>query len=46
MKYIYLQLHIIQGPYKQFMGRSMNTGSLTVVLYEDPPDSIPKIHVR
>ena len=28
------------------MGRSLNTGNLTVVLYEDPPDAIPKIHVR
>ena len=22
------------------------TGNLTIVLYEDPPDTIPKIHVR
>ena len=36
----------LQGPYKQYMGRSKNTGNLTVVLYEDPPDTIPKIHVR
>ena len=28
------------------MGRSRNTGNLTVVLYEDPEDGIPKIHVR
>ena len=28
------------------MGRSKNTGNLTVVLYEDPQDTIPKIHVR
>jgi hypothetical protein len=28
------------------MGRSKNTGNLTVVLYEDPPDSVPKIHIR
>ena len=28
------------------MGRSVNTGNLTLVLYEDPPDGIPKIHVR
>ena len=28
------------------MGRSINTGNLTIVLYEDPPDAIPKIHVR
>ena len=28
------------------MGRSKNTGNLTVVLYEDPEDTIPKIHVR
>ena len=28
------------------MGRSKNTGNITVVLYEDPPDQIPKIHVR
>ena len=28
------------------MGRSRNTGNLTVVLYEDPQDKIPKIHVR
>ena len=28
------------------MGRSVNTGALTVVLYEDPPDGVPKIHVR
>jgi len=37
---------IFDGPYKQYMGRSKNTGNLTVVLYEDPPDQIPKIHVR
>ena len=37
---------MFQGPYKQFMGRSKNTGNITVVLYEDPPDQIPKIHVR
>ena len=35
-----------QGPYKQYMGRSKNTGNLVVVLYEDPPDGIPKIHIR
>ena len=28
------------------MGRSRNTGNITIVLYEDPPDTIPKIHVR
>ena len=28
------------------MGRSRNTGQLTLVLYEDPPDGVPKIHVR
>ena len=28
------------------MGRSVNTGAHTVVLYEDPPDGVPKIHVR
>ena len=28
------------------MGRSKNTGNITVVLYEDPPDQVPKIHVR
>ena len=28
------------------MGRSKFTGNITVVLYEDPPDQIPKIHVR
>ena len=28
------------------MGRSRNTGNLTVVLYEDPQDGVPKIHVR
>lgn len=28
------------------MGRSMNTGNLTIVLYEDPPDGVPKIHIR
>ena len=37
---------MLQGPYKQYMGRSVNTGALTVVLYEDPPDGVPKIHVR
>jgi len=37
---------IFDGPYKQYMGRSKNTGNITVVLYEDPPDQIPKIHVR
>ena len=36
----------LQGPYKQYMGRSKNTGNITVVLYEDPPDAIPKIHIR
>ena len=36
----------MQGPYKQYMGRSKNTGNITVVLYEDPPDGIPKIHIR
>ena len=36
----------LQGPYKQYMGRSKNTGNITVVLYEDPPDGIPKIHIR
>ena len=35
-----------QGPYKQYMGRSKMTGNLTLVLYEDPQDGIPKIHVR
>ena len=35
-----------QGPFKQYMGRSMNTGNLTIVLYEDPPDGVPKIHIR
>ena len=28
------------------MGRSKITGQITVVLYEDPPDGIPKIHIR
>ena len=28
------------------MGRSRNTGNITILLYEDPPDKIPKIHVR
>ena len=28
------------------MGRSKMTGNLTLVLYEDPEDGIPKIHVR
>jgi len=37
---------IFDGPYKQYMGRSKNTGNITVVLYEDPPDGIPKIHIR
>jgi len=37
---------IFDGPYKQYMGRSSNTGNITVVLYEDPPDTIPKLHVR
>lgn len=37
---------IFDGPYKQYMGRSKMTGNLTIVLYEDPPDTIPKIHVR
>jgi len=37
---------IFDGPYKQYMGRSKNTGNLTVVLYEDPPDGVPKLHVR
>jgi len=37
---------IFDGPYKQYMGRSKNTGNITVVLYEDPPDQIPKIHIR
>ena len=37
---------LLQGPYKQYMGRSRNTGQLTLVLYEDPPDGVPKIHVR
>jgi len=37
---------IFDGPFKQYMGRSKNTGNITVVLYEDPPDTIPKIHVR
>jgi len=37
---------IFDGPYKQYMGRSKNTGNITVVLYEDPPDAIPKIHIR
>jgi len=37
---------IFDGPYKQYMGRSKNTGNLVVVLYEDPPDGIPKIHIR
>ena len=35
-----------QGPFKQYMGRSINTGNLTIVLYEDPPDCVPKIHIR
>ena len=39
-------LYPFQGPYKQYMGRSKNTGNITVVLYEDPPDGIPKIHIR
>ena len=37
---------LFQGPYKQYMGRSKMTGNLTLVLYEDPQDGIPKIHVR
>ena len=37
---------LLQGPYKQYMGRSRNTGQLSLVLYEDPPDGVPKIHVR
>ena len=36
----------LQGPYKQYMGRSINTGKITIVLYEDPPDGVPKIHIR
>jgi len=37
---------IFEGPFKQYMGRSINTGKITIVLYEDPPDSVPKIHIR
>ncbi len=36
---------VVQGPYKQFKGKSRNTGPITLVLYEDPPDAIPKIHI-
>ena len=43
---IFLRSYVIQGPYKQYMGRSKLTGNITVVLYEDPPDGVPKIHIR
>ena len=36
----------LQGPYKQYKGRGKATGPITLVLYEDPEDKIPKIHCR
>ena len=37
---------LFQGPYKQFKGRGKMTGPITIVLYEDPQDGVPKIHIR
>ena len=36
---------IFEGAYKQFRGRSKNTGPITVMLYEDPQDGVPKLHI-
>ncbi len=37
---------IFEGAFKQFKGRGGSTGPITIVLYEDPEDKVPKIHVR
>ena len=37
---------IFEGPFKQFKGRGGNTGPITIVLYEDPEDKVPKLHIR
>ena len=31
---------------KEFFHKLIYSGNITIVLYEDPPDRIPKIHVR
>ena len=33
----------LQGPYKQFKGRGKMTGPITVILFEDPEDKVPKL---
>ena len=45
-KLSYINLDCLQGPYKQYKGRGKATGPITLVLYEDPEDKIPKIHCR
>ena len=38
-----------KGPYKQYKSASWqhkSTGPISIVVYEDPEDKIPKIHVR
>ena len=40
---------LFQGPYKQYKSASWqhkSTGPINIVVYEDPEDKIPKIHVR
>ena len=37
---------IFEGPLKQFKGRGSQTGPITIVLYEDPEDKVPKLHIR
>ena len=36
----------MQGAYRQYMGRGKLTGPVTLVLYEDPPDKVPKLHIK
>ena len=37
---------IFEGPFCQYKGRGGRPGPITIVLYEDPQDKVPKLHVR
>ena len=37
---------IFEGPFCQYKGRGGRPGPITIVLYEDPQDKVPKLHIR
>ncbi|CAB4057701.1 DNAJA2 [Lepeophtheirus salmonis] len=37
---------LFEGPYKHYKGRSRSIGPISITLYEEPQDGIPKVHIR